>query len=334
VELEQVQLTAEPAMVAAARLLQPLQVLVQRLPGEERGAVDALQHLAARVAAPVGARGVEQLEEFQPPGARHVRAAAEVQERAVAEDGDRLVGRELVEPLQLQRVVGEQFASLVGGYHAALERLVLARDVGHLALDPLQLLRRERVVDLEVVVEPVVDGGAEPDLRLGAYATDGRGQHVRGRVAQHRRANPASRSVSSSSRASRSIGRVTSTTSPFTRAAERRPRQPRADPLRDLQGCRARRRRLAHGAVGERDPDGGGGRVRHGRVGRGRFDGAQRDVCARSRIHGSATAQASRAPARAATSRRPCRALDDPGCGLAPRASVRDCPMAGSERHR
>ena len=42
-------------MVALARLLEALQVLLEVLAVQERGAVDAGQHLARLVAAPVGA---------------------------------------------------------------------------------------------------------------------------------------------------------------------------------------------------------------------------------------------------------------------------------------
>ena len=54
-EHEQLELLAELAVVARARLLEPLEVLGQLVLGRERGAVDAREHLAVRVAAPVGA---------------------------------------------------------------------------------------------------------------------------------------------------------------------------------------------------------------------------------------------------------------------------------------
>ena len=54
----------------------------------EGGAVDALQHLVALVAEPVGAGDVRELEGLDLPGAGQVRAAAQVEERAVAVVGD------------------------------------------------------------------------------------------------------------------------------------------------------------------------------------------------------------------------------------------------------
>ena len=56
------------------RLLDAVQVGVEVLLLEEGGAVDALQHLAARVAAPVRAGGVQQLEVLERDGVGDVRA--------------------------------------------------------------------------------------------------------------------------------------------------------------------------------------------------------------------------------------------------------------------
>ena len=61
-EHEQAELLAELAVVALARLLEALEVLLELLLGREGGAVDPRQHLAALVAAPVGARNRGQLE--------------------------------------------------------------------------------------------------------------------------------------------------------------------------------------------------------------------------------------------------------------------------------
>ena len=54
-ELEEVELRSELAVIALAGLLEALQVLLQVLAVQKRGAVDAGQHLARLVAAPVGA---------------------------------------------------------------------------------------------------------------------------------------------------------------------------------------------------------------------------------------------------------------------------------------
>src|SRR5215218_1463586 len=95
-------------MVAGARLLEPLEVRVELGLGVERGAVDAREHLAARVAAPVRAREREQPERLDPAGVGRVRAAAEVGERAVGVERDglgALVAYEVIDQLDLVGLV-------------------------------------------------------------------------------------------------------------------------------------------------------------------------------------------------------------------------------------
>src|SRR5262249_19924380 len=78
---EEVQLAAEPPMVAPLRLLQPVEVLVQLLLREERVPVDALHLRVALASHPVGLRRVlAQLEGLDLAGARQVRPEAEVDE--------------------------------------------------------------------------------------------------------------------------------------------------------------------------------------------------------------------------------------------------------------
>src|SRR3954467_14109294 len=100
-----------------ARLLEPAQVLVEVLLAQERRAVDAGEHRAVGVAAPVRARGREQLERLDPLGRRAVRPAAQVGEGAVA------VERDGVDALVLDQVLDQlDLVVLVLGAEA-LERL-------------------------------------------------------------------------------------------------------------------------------------------------------------------------------------------------------------------
>ena len=82
-EVEQVELHAEPAVVALARLLEPLEVRVEVGLRVERGAVDAGQLLVVLVAAPVRAGEAGQLERLDRLRVLQVRAAAEVGEVAL-----------------------------------------------------------------------------------------------------------------------------------------------------------------------------------------------------------------------------------------------------------
>ena len=100
-------------MVALFRFLDAMQVRVEFLLLEERRGVDALQHLPLLVAAPVRAGDGQQLEVLEVRRVRHVRAATQVDERPVRVRRDDLVAAlEVVETLQLERIVGEALARL------------------------------------------------------------------------------------------------------------------------------------------------------------------------------------------------------------------------------
>jgi len=90
VEVEEVELLAELAMVPLLRFLLLLQPGVQVLLVEERRSVDALQLRIAVVAAPVRPRDVEQLDDTDLARRRGVRPEAEVDPVAVAVERQRL----------------------------------------------------------------------------------------------------------------------------------------------------------------------------------------------------------------------------------------------------
>ena len=152
-------------MVAALGLLDPVQVLLERLLGLPGGAVDPLQLLVLLVAAPVRRRGPHQLEGRDPLGGRQVRAAAQVvpDQRAVAlevvVDGQlagadldaRPLGGVLGGPEPLSPISSSLYGSscelarrLVVADHAAGELLALLDDLAHPRLDLLEVLRGER----------------------------------------------------------------------------------------------------------------------------------------------------------------------------------------------
>ena len=74
-EVEQVHLLADLAMVALGRLLEPDEMRVELLPVEPAGAVDARQHRVLLVAAPIGARDAGQLERVRDRACRSRRDA-------------------------------------------------------------------------------------------------------------------------------------------------------------------------------------------------------------------------------------------------------------------
>ncbi len=91
-EMEEVELRSEPAMVARARLLEPLEVRVEVGLGVERGAVDPRELRVVLVAAPVRAGEARQLDRLDRRRALEVRAAAEIGERALRVERDGALG--------------------------------------------------------------------------------------------------------------------------------------------------------------------------------------------------------------------------------------------------
>jgi hypothetical protein len=81
-QVEEVELAAKPPVVALLGFLDAGEVGLEVLLRRPRGAVDALEHLVLRVAAPVRAGDLHQLEDFELAGRGHVRPAAEIGEPA------------------------------------------------------------------------------------------------------------------------------------------------------------------------------------------------------------------------------------------------------------
>jgi len=182
---EEVELLAQDPMVALLRFLEPPHVCVEVVLAEPRGAVDALQHLPPLVAAPIGAGGMEQLEVFDPTGARHVRASAEIDERAVRVHRDDLVRPQIVDPLELERVILEALLGLGPRDFLTDERIIRLHNLPHPLFNRLQILRPERALHLEVVVEAVLDRRSKTDLGLRVELAHRRGQDMGGGVPQH-----------------------------------------------------------------------------------------------------------------------------------------------------
>src|SRR5690606_8810998 len=130
-EEEQVEVLPHTAVIPLACFLDALEVRAQVLRPLEGRAIDALQHLATLVAPPIGPGTGEQLEVLQASRARDVRSPAEIQEAPVPVHGDDFVVPELLESLQLERIVREELACLLLRDPAALERLVGPGLLGH-----------------------------------------------------------------------------------------------------------------------------------------------------------------------------------------------------------
>ena len=180
-EREEVELGAELAVVALARLLDSMHVRIELVAGEPGRAVDALQLLVARVAPPVHAGDAQHADRIEPAGVGNVRPAAEVDEVAGAVDADRRhVAGQSIDDVDLEGLLHrrEQFDRL-----GARELFLDERDLlcGHLAgalLDARQVIVHEvpPVGKAEVVEEPVLDRRPDVVLRTGEQL-DHRGSH-------------------------------------------------------------------------------------------------------------------------------------------------------------
>ena len=164
---EQLELLAQNAMIALLGLFDHPQVGFELLLGEERRGVETLQLLARRVSLPVGASQRQQLERTDRAGGGHVRPAAEIEELTLAVEGERLVVRQaasMCSTLYDLLQVAADLQGLVARLLDSLERLIQLDDLLHLGFDGREILLRERLVAVEIVVEPVFDGGSERQL--------------------------------------------------------------------------------------------------------------------------------------------------------------------------
>ncbi len=176
-------------MVAAARLLDLPQVVLElflRRPGR---AVDALQHWPLLVTAPVGARNAGQLEGADVLRAVDVRPAAQVHPVAARPvETDLLVVGEAFDDLALVWIVFVLRVVLEGlilGPLFALEGLARGDDLAHRGFDARQVVFADALGNLDVVIEAVVDDGADAQLAARVQLLDRFGQDVRCRMAHH-----------------------------------------------------------------------------------------------------------------------------------------------------
>jgi hypothetical protein len=184
--MEEVHLAPEPAMIALLRLLQPGDVALQFLLVVPRRAVDARQHRVPRVAPPVGAGDLHQLEGVADLARRsHVRPAAKVEPVALPVNLDLLIRRNGVDQLDLEHLalVGEDVFGVLARPDFLRERSVPLHDLAHLRFDPRQVVRRERLVPEEVVVEAVLDHRPDGHLRARIEFLHRLGHHMRRVVA-------------------------------------------------------------------------------------------------------------------------------------------------------
>ena len=182
-EGEQFEVLAQLAVVALLGLFHHLEVLVEHRLLGERDAVDTREHLVLLVAAPVGSGHGGQLDGLDVARVGNMRAAAEVRERTVRIEGDGTV-LEVRDELDLVLVAlfGESLEGFGLGDLAADELLLVAGELLHLLFDSREIGFGDGRRGIDVVVESVLDGGADAELDARVEVLEGLGQQVRRRV--------------------------------------------------------------------------------------------------------------------------------------------------------
>ena len=165
--MEQVHFLANAAVVAAFGLLQHMQVGIEFLLVAPRRAVDARQHGVAVIAPPIGACRFHQFEGVANiSGGTHVRPAAKVDPVALAVQRNRLRRRQVLDQLRFVFFAfgPEKGDGVVAVDHLALKFGAAGDDLPHLCFDSRKILRRERLVAREIVVQAVLDRWPNGDL--------------------------------------------------------------------------------------------------------------------------------------------------------------------------
>ncbi len=170
-QMEQVHLLPQPPVIALGGLLQPRQMRIELLLAEPAGTVDAGEHRVLLIAAPVCAGDAGELESggVELAGGGQVRPAAHVvpvASRVI--DRELLAGGQFRRPFRLEALarrapLGDQ---RIAGDHFSGQRLVRRDDLAHFRFDGGQVFFGELAIfRRKVIVEPIVGGRAEGDLR-------------------------------------------------------------------------------------------------------------------------------------------------------------------------
>src|SRR4030095_4437333 len=185
-QMEEVELPAKPAVITPPGFLQALEVLLQVVLGVEGSAVDPRQLLVLLVTAPVGAGETGQLDRLDRRRVLEVRATAEIGEVTLGVEGDRSLGRIDELDLVVLALRLEAPPCLVATDLLALPRASFRELPAHLLLDALERLLADRLGELEVIVEAVLDRRPDGDLDAWIEMPDGLRKEMRGRVPEHR----------------------------------------------------------------------------------------------------------------------------------------------------
>ena len=165
VEVEEIELGAEPSVVAPLRLLCARDDLVELRLVLRDDAVDALEHLVLLVAAVVASRDARELHDADLLRVLDMGAAAhlDIVAHRVGRDRD-AVRDDVRKALKLVLLPGEELLRLVRRHFLPDERLVEGDEARNLGLDLREVLGRKTVGKVEVIVEALVRSRADVNL--------------------------------------------------------------------------------------------------------------------------------------------------------------------------
>ena len=175
-EREEPELLAELAVVALLGFLDAGKVLVEHVLAREADGIEALEHLAVGIAAPVGARDACDLDAvaLDAAGGVEMRPGAKVGELALTVEGNDGVLRQIVDQLDLVGLLRlfHERDSLGTGQLKALELQLFLADLAHFLLDGFKVVGREGMLAVNVVIEALLDRGADGELCARVQAAD------------------------------------------------------------------------------------------------------------------------------------------------------------------
>ena len=185
-KMEEIELRAQPPVVALVRLLDHAQVRVLLLLLGPGGPVDPLQHLVLGISAPVGAGDLRQLEYPELARGRNVRATAQIDEIPFPIQRDLFVRGNRRDDLRLVALADglEILNRLVSRPDLAPHREILFRQFRHAAFDGVKIVWSKRPLERKIVVEAVFYHRPDGHLRFGKQVLHGVGEQVRSGVPQ------------------------------------------------------------------------------------------------------------------------------------------------------
>ena len=183
-QVEKIQFLAQATVVTFFRFFKHREVGFEVIFFEPSGAVNALQHFVFGVTPPVGTGHFHELVHLQFTRARHVRAAAKVNEVTLFIKRNRFTFRNRFNELSLIFFTEseEEFDRVFTLHFLANDRDIFSGQLIHALFDGRQIFGRKRTLVGKVIVKTVFDSRSDRHLSIGIEFFDSLSHQVSGRV--------------------------------------------------------------------------------------------------------------------------------------------------------